>query len=241
MQEDERLEFCSCWHYRREWNENDTEILEILMQDGNDRLWKTCPFAFTKHPDRDRAVTFLVERLQDYDGGYEPLNYFQALGIMKDQRAAAAIRPYYERYRQAMKAESVVGVPDDIYRGPIPYFPYLCACGALVKVDGDPSTSKPFVSISTILTSKFDGGPSTHWKLKGQRQPKEKLKTRGSTPKGDFPLAEVCCSLAKQCAVKGAGLQRVQLPGNRVAGPHCWRPALSEPDVTVSRHPAQAL
>jgi hypothetical protein len=28
---------------------------------------------------------------------------------------------------------------------------------------------------------------------------------------------------------------------HRVAGPHCWGPALSEPDVTVSRHPAQAL
>jgi hypothetical protein len=57
---------------------------------------------------------------------------------MRGQRAAAAIRPYYERYRDAMKAESVVGVPDDACRGPIPYFPYLCACGALVKVDGAP-------------------------------------------------------------------------------------------------------
>jgi hypothetical protein len=65
MKEDERLEFCSCWQYRREWNDNDTEIIEILMQGGNDRLWKICPFAFTKHPDRDRAVTFLVERLRN--------------------------------------------------------------------------------------------------------------------------------------------------------------------------------
>ena len=28
---------------------------------------------------------------------------------------------------------------------------------------------------------------------------------------------------------------------HRVASPHCWGPALSEPDVTVSRHTAQAL
>ena len=28
---------------------------------------------------------------------------------------------------------------------------------------------------------------------------------------------------------------------NRVAGPHCWDPALSEPDVRLSPHPAQAL
>jgi len=138
MKEDQRLEFCSNWQHKGTWNDNDAEILEILMQDGNDRLWKNCPFAFTRHPDRDRAVTFLVERLRNYDGGYEPLNYFQALGIMKDNRAAATIRPYYEKYREAMEAEAVAGVPDDVFRGPIPYFPYLSACGALVKVDGAP-------------------------------------------------------------------------------------------------------
>jgi hypothetical protein len=136
MKEDERQEFCFNWSNKGTWTDNDTEILEIIMRDGNDRLWQNCPFAFTKYPDRDRAVTFLVERLQNYEGGNEPLNYFQALGIMKDRRAAAAIRPYYERYREAVRAEAVTGVPDDVFFGPIPYFPYLCACGALVKGDG---------------------------------------------------------------------------------------------------------
>jgi hypothetical protein len=138
MKEDERLEFCSCWSLKSSWSAGDAEILEIVMRDGNDHLWTNCSFAFTKHTDRDRAVSFLIERLENLAPEDKPLNYFQALGIMKDGRAAAAIRPYYEKYRAAVQAESVIGVPEDVVFGPIPYFPYLCACGALVQVDGAP-------------------------------------------------------------------------------------------------------
>jgi hypothetical protein len=138
MSEDERLEFGFNWSSKSAWNDNDTEILEIIMEVGNDKLWTSCTFAFTRHPDRDRAVSFLVERLQNYEGGNEPLNYFQALGILKDSRAARAIRPYYEKYRKAVETETAMGVPDDVVFGPIPYFQYLCACGAMVKVDGSP-------------------------------------------------------------------------------------------------------
>jgi hypothetical protein len=57
---------------------------------------------------------------------------------MKDSRAARAIKPYYEKYREAVETETAVGVPDDVVFGPILYFQYLWACGALVKVDGSP-------------------------------------------------------------------------------------------------------
>jgi hypothetical protein len=138
MKQDERLEFCFCWSSKSTWSANDAEVLEIVMRDGNDRLWTSCTFAITRHPDRDRAVSFLVDRLKNLDSEDKPLNYFQALGILKDRRAAAAIRPYYEKYRAAVQAEKVIGVPEDVVFGPIPYFPYLCACGALVQVDGAP-------------------------------------------------------------------------------------------------------
>jgi hypothetical protein len=138
MNEAERLEFCFCWSSKRLWSANDAEILEIVMRDGSDRLWTSCTFAFTRHPDRERAVSFIVERLENFGSEDKPLNYFQALGILKDRRAAAAIRPYYEKYQAAVQAEAVIGVPEDVVFGPIPYFPYLCACGALVQVDGAP-------------------------------------------------------------------------------------------------------
>jgi len=134
----ERMDFASNWWSKRTWNDDDTEILEIIMADGDDDVWQCCTQAFLKHPDRGRAVNFLVDRVSLYRLKHEPLNYFQVLGMSKDRRAEAAILPYYERYRKAMDAEAIIGVPGDVFRGPIPYFPYFVAAGALFKITGSP-------------------------------------------------------------------------------------------------------
>jgi hypothetical protein len=133
MTEDERLDFVQNFSAKPTWNSNDTEI---LMNDGNDRIWEHSALAFLKHPDRDRAVSFLVDRLT-HQTDDEPLNYIQALGISKDRRAISAIKPYYEKYRKAVEADST-GIPDDVFFGPIPYLAYFVACGALLKIDGSP-------------------------------------------------------------------------------------------------------
>lgn len=137
MNEDERLDFVQNFWSKPDWNENDTEILEIIMQDGNDRLWEHCAQAFLRHPDRDRAVTFLIRRLEQQTND-EPLNYIQALGLAKDRRATPAITPYYEKYRKKAEAENDTGIPDDVVFGPIPYHAYLVACEALLKIEGTP-------------------------------------------------------------------------------------------------------
>lgn len=63
-----------------------------------------------------------------------PLNYMQALGLATDPRAVPVIRPYYEKYLEAMKAETVTGVPDDIVFGPIPYHAFLGIAGDLFRI-----------------------------------------------------------------------------------------------------------
>ena len=134
----ERMDFATNWWSKHTWNDNDSQILDIIMADGDDNIWNSCAQAFLKHPDRHRAVSFLIDRLANYETEHEPLNYMQALGMSKDERAVAAIRPYYERYRIAMETEPATGVPEDVFRGPIPYFPYLVAAGALFKIGGSP-------------------------------------------------------------------------------------------------------
>lgn len=96
MNEDERLDFVQNFWSKPNWNANDTEILEIIMHDGNDRLWEHCAQAFLRHPDRDGTVTFLIRRLEQQTDD-EPLNYIQALGLAKDRRATPAITTYYEK------------------------------------------------------------------------------------------------------------------------------------------------
>ncbi len=136
MSENERLDFVQNFWSKPGWDENDTQILEIIMEDGHDRLWQSCAQAFLKHPDRDRAVKFLMGRVEECGADHEPLNYIQALGISKDKRAAPAIRPYFEKYRNELEAEKVNGVPDDVVFGPIPYSAYFTSAAALLQITG---------------------------------------------------------------------------------------------------------
>lgn len=134
----QRMDFAFNWHAKSTWTDDDTEILEIIMADGDDDVWQSCTQAFLKHPDRSRAVSFLVDRVLHYTLNREPLNYFQVLGMAKDTSAVAAIRPFYEKYKEIMNTEPVLGIQEDVFRGPIPYFPYLVAAGALFKITGSP-------------------------------------------------------------------------------------------------------
>jgi hypothetical protein len=136
MDEAERLDFATNFHVKETWTENDTELLEIVMNDGSDRIWSGCALAMLKHPDRNRALEFLMERVRCSESERPPLNYMQALGLAGDQCAVSVIRPYYDKYLKAMEAESVTGVPDDVFRGPIPYHAFLSIAGDLFKIEG---------------------------------------------------------------------------------------------------------
>jgi hypothetical protein len=48
----------------------------------------------------------------------------------------AVIEPYYQEYRKRMEAEKETGIPDDVFRGPIPYHAFLSICGDLFKITG---------------------------------------------------------------------------------------------------------
>ena len=133
MNERERLDFASNFHERQEWTANDTEILEIIMQDDSDCIWSSCALTMLKHPDRNRALTFLIERVQRTESEHTPLN-MQALGLAGDSRAVPVIRPYYENYLKAMQAEMATGIPDDVFFGPVPYHAFLAIAGDLLSI-----------------------------------------------------------------------------------------------------------
>ena len=46
----QRIDFAFNWHAKGTWTENDTDILEIIMADGDDEVWQSCTQAFLKHP-----------------------------------------------------------------------------------------------------------------------------------------------------------------------------------------------
>lgn len=144
MNPEARSEFCSAFNAKPTWTSDDTEILDVILSDGDDNLWWWLSLTLLKHPDRERIVSFLIERLSDpsisHGGG--TLNYIQALGISGDRRAAAAIKPYYIEFKNALKVESQIGVPGDVFFGPIPYHAYFAAASAMVTTDGSPEYEK---------------------------------------------------------------------------------------------------
>jgi hypothetical protein len=133
MKERERLDFASNFQ-AKDWTDNDTEIMEIIMQDGSDLIWSACALAMLRHPDRNRAVEFLLERVSHSESEHPLLNYMQALGLAGDPRAVPVIRPSYEKFLKAMDAEAVMGVPDDVVFGPVPYHTFLAIAGVLYKI-----------------------------------------------------------------------------------------------------------
>ena len=138
MDQRERMDFASNWWHKGTWTEDDIQILEIIMADGDDRIWHCCTQAFLKYPDRNRAVSFLIDRVVSWKEQHAPLNYFQVLGMAKDERAVAAILPWYEKYQEEVGRETDIGIPENLSFGPIPYFPYLSTAGALFAITGAP-------------------------------------------------------------------------------------------------------
>lgn len=136
MGDRDRVDFVSNWSSKRNWTAEDSEILEMLMVEADDQACHSCTQAFLKHPDRDRAVSFLIARVMNWKEEHAPLNYFQVLGMAKDKRAVAAILPWYEKYQKEVGREADIGIPENLAFGPIPYFPYLCTAGALYAITG---------------------------------------------------------------------------------------------------------
>jgi hypothetical protein len=61
MNENERLDFVSNFWNKTIWTANNTEWLEIIIQDGNDRVSASCALAFPNHPDRDKVWITAVQ------------------------------------------------------------------------------------------------------------------------------------------------------------------------------------
>src|SRR5271154_1893609 len=63
MDEQDRMDFAANFQ-KKTWTDNETEILEIMMADGSDRIWSCCALTMLRHPDRSRAVEFLMQRVR---------------------------------------------------------------------------------------------------------------------------------------------------------------------------------
>jgi hypothetical protein len=122
---EQKLDFAQAFSIGGNVTEEDERILDFLMEAGDPLIWMTIAFRLPHHRDKDRVLAFLLDRIGD---DYEHKdNFFQALGLMKDQRAIPALRATSDRYRERLAA-SPASVPSDDYRQ------YLACCEALWRI-----------------------------------------------------------------------------------------------------------
>jgi len=139
MSWDERSDFAFAFA-RDPRGEAATEILEIIMNQGNQRLWASIALALLHHSDRDRAVHFLIHCLEDPDADHAAkANYIQGLELFKDKRAVPVLKLCLEERKREMEAEAAAGLSEDDKPSSVRcHREYLSTCAALMQTDGSP-------------------------------------------------------------------------------------------------------
>ena len=128
---DERLSFASAFSARAELKPSDHEVLDFLLEAGDQEIWRTIALSAARHRDRDRARDFLLSRIAE---GAKPLaNYYQALGMLLSCRECVpALRAAMAKHCQDVEAHPLLETWDDR----LTYLDYLACTAVLFKITG---------------------------------------------------------------------------------------------------------
>jgi len=122
----DRLDLCQAYPAKRRITKDDERILNIMMERGDEVLWRNLASVLTRHGDRARVSAFLRKRA----GEQRRLvaNYYKALETLGDNEAVPVLVKRYEAYR------SGGGTPDLADRALC--LDYLACCRTLWKLTG---------------------------------------------------------------------------------------------------------
>jgi hypothetical protein len=126
--EQDQLEFAQAFMWKGLVLPEDQAIMDFVMDSGPEVVWSTIAPLLPKYPDREKALSFLLQRIaqQPTDGA----NYYQALELIADRRAVPLLRQCYGEHVKAlgrMEQHNIFELVD-----------YLCCCRALWRLDGSP-------------------------------------------------------------------------------------------------------
>lgn len=70
----ERHGFAFAYSAKAEFTSDDEQIVNLIMRDGDEHVWNClATFVVTRHPERDRVLSFIRDRLEKSPDG--PANY----------------------------------------------------------------------------------------------------------------------------------------------------------------------
>ena len=132
MTPQERWEFVFAYATKGDFTSDDEQIVNVILQNGDDQIWSTLALFMIRHPQRSRVVAFLRERLQAKTAN--PFNYMQALAESKDIDAVPILRSYLDEFSAAVEGDELNDIPFSDWRNPI--WRFLNCCSALWKITG---------------------------------------------------------------------------------------------------------
>ena len=92
----ERLDLCAAYQAKPALSEEDARILNVVMEMGDELAWANIVSVLTRHPDRNRVVAFIRDRLEKQS---PPLaNFYQAIETIGDQGSIPLLLGKYEQY-----------------------------------------------------------------------------------------------------------------------------------------------
>ena len=125
----ERQDFADAFIAKGVETTGDQEILTFLMEVGTECIWGTIAYRLPEYFDRERALSFLLERVALR--GARPANYYQALARIGDAKAVPLLRQRYEAYRRELPPFEQHGLHSELSD-------YDVCCWALWKLTGSP-------------------------------------------------------------------------------------------------------
>jgi len=119
----EKLEFSIAYGSKPTVTAEDEKVMDFLMEAGGEHVWSVIPLLLTRHSNREKVMSFLLERATAT--GPCVANHYQALEILGDRRAI----PTLQRAREIHLHNIEAGARDEIHN-------YLVCCRALWKLEG---------------------------------------------------------------------------------------------------------
>jgi hypothetical protein len=127
----EKLKFAAAFSARGELYGDDVDVLDFLMESGSPEIWTTLALLVSKHPNKDRAREFLLDRV---NARIKPLaNYYQALETLPHANTELALRESLKLDQAELETVPVLSVWSDRFI----YLDYLSCCAALFRITED--------------------------------------------------------------------------------------------------------
>ena len=127
----ERLTFAAAFAARPQLNDQDQQILDFIIDEGDASIWNALALLVAQHQSQPTALNFLLRRVSEGVEG-NLANYYQALTKIRSPECVPILRKALLRHRQEMDSRPTLTSWDDRFV----YLNYLACSAALSVITG---------------------------------------------------------------------------------------------------------